>query len=185
MSTQKESTRTDRSRLSGAGTLDSHDPAYPQILRRPPKPAKIRRQKQEYHNGFTSMGFHMDEPFHHTRYSAALRYADKKEGMAEQRGGLVELPFAVTALSPPPSAALVKNANKNDVIGLGSSDAEVEVNENSMSKIISCIQTPDKSRKMRRTRSPERRDRERFEKLIGGKLPEDIALLAPTRPRFW
>jgi len=126
------------------------------------------------------MGILTDEPPRHTRHSAALRYLDIRDDMAGNRRVLRELPFAdhrdygrardsVCASRDERGTEMmeevVQSVNNNEIVGLGSRDVPVVKKERSR---MLYIQTPEESRRMRRIRDPEGKERDRFRRLIRG-----------------
>jgi len=131
------------------------------------------------------MGFIFDEPLLHTRHSVALRYADGRAAMVARRAELTELPFGVEGWTPPPSARLLRRVNENEVVR---SRAEEWDGWRGMSKgrRIAYIQTVEESRTLRRTRRPiGEMEREKFERLLGGSLPEGLKPPGSMIERRW
>lgn len=164
-------------------TLNPPSPGHP--FPRPPRPSKIRQTKQTLHDDLTSMGFIFDEPLLHTRHSVALRYADGRAAMAAQRAELGELPFGVEGWTPPPSAGLLRRVNENEVVRSRAEEWD-GWRGRSKGRRIEYIQTMEESRALRRTRRPTgEMEREKFERLLGGSLPEGLKPPASMIERRW
>ncbi|KAK5945784.1 hypothetical protein PMZ80_002992 [Knufia obscura] len=164
-------TNTNTNTSTSTPNTNPHNPnsTLPKTLPfpRPPKPARIRLTKQTYQDDLATMGFLIDEPLLHTRHSVALRYQDQKDNMAEQRRELAELPFGVDNWTPPPSAALTRPANDNEVVRSRGRGGEKNKKEEEGDVVPTrYVQTREESRRMRRGRSPERREREAVGRML-------------------
>lgn len=122
--------------------------------------------------------------------------------MAERRGELAELPFGVEGWTPPPSAALTRPANDNEVVRSRGRGGEKNKKEEEGDVVPTrYVQTREETRRMRRGRSPERREREAVGRMLmvgigggggegrgngnGNTLGAAMPVAPRRRERFW